>query len=135
MSQAGPAAGWRTSMTDLALRHPVLAALAIFLASRLLVFLGVILADLVIAPKTGPGLWNVGEFWFHRLLRWDTGWYLRIIERGYDVHPDGSVETAIVFFPLLPLLARGLATLTGLRVFDAMLLVGVTGGFVAIGLL
>lgn len=137
MSVAGSQsiAGWRAAAVDMALRHPVLAALAIFLASRLLVFLGVVFADLVIAPKTGPGLWSVGEFWFHRLLRWDTGWYLRIAAQGYDVNADKSVETAIVFFPLLPIAARAVSTLTGLRIFDAMLLVGVAGGFASIALL
>jgi len=137
MSVAGSqsVAGWRAAAVDMALRHPVLAALAIFLASRVFVFFGVVFADLVIAPKTGPGLWNVGEWWFHRLLRWDTGWYLRIAAQGYDVNSDRSVETAIVFFPLLPLAARALSTWTGLRIFDAMLLVGVVGGFASVALL
>lgn len=137
MSIAGSqsAAGWRATTVDMALRHPVLAALAIFLVSRAFVVLGVVFADLVIAPKTGPGLWQLGEFWFHRLLRWDTGWYLRIATHGYTVNPDPSVETTIVFFPLLPLAARALSALTGLRIFDAMLLLGVAGGLASVGLL
>ncbi|MGU9980901.1 mannosyltransferase family protein [Phreatobacter sp. HK31-P] len=136
MTQTAPAAGWRAATVDLALRHPVLAALAIFLVSRFVVFLGVEFAELVISRRPGgPRLWDLGELWFHRLLRWDTGWYLGIANKGYSVNPDRSVETSIVFFPLLPLMAKGLSASTGLRVFDAMLLVGVTGGFVAIGLL
>lgn len=136
MTETRPAAGWRAATVDAALRHPVLTALAIFLASRFVVFLGVELADLVIARRPGgPRLWDLGELWFHRLLRWDTGWYLEIVNEGYSVNPDRSVETSIVFFPLLPLMAKFLATLTGLRIFDAMLLVGVAGGFATIALL
>ncbi|MDP3545407.1 MAG: mannosyltransferase family protein [Phreatobacter sp.] len=136
MTETRPAAGWRAATVDAALRHPVLTALAIFLASRFVVFLGVELADLVIARRPGgPRLWDLGELWFHRLLRWDTGWYLGIANKGYSVNPDRSVETSIVFFPLLPLMAKFLATLTGLRIFDAMLLVGVAGGIATIALL
>ena len=125
----------RRRVTALGLAHPVAAALLIFAASRVIVWLGVVLADGVIAPNTGPGFWNVGEWWFHRLLRWDTGWYLRIATHGYGVDADRSVETAIVFFPLLPLAARALSTWTGLRIFDAMLLLGVVGGLASVGLL
>ena len=135
MTQDIEAASMQRRVTALGLAHPVAAALLIFAASRVIVWLGVVLADGVIAPNTGPGFWNVGEWWFHRLLRWDTGWYLRIATHGYGVDADRSVETAIVFFPLLPLAARALSTWTGLRIFDAMLLLGVVGGLASVGLL
>lgn len=136
MTQHLEAPSLRRRVTVLALAHPVVAALLIFAASRVIVWLGVEFAELVISRRPGgPGLWDLGELWFHRLLRWDTGWYLQIANKGYSVNPDRSVETSIVFFPLLPLMAKGLAALTGLRIFDAMLLVGVAGGFATIALL
>ena len=43
--------------------------------------------------------------------RWDAGWYLSVAERGYWFDPNGPSNVA--FFPLLPLLMKGLGSLTG----------------------
>jgi hypothetical protein len=43
------------------------------------------------------------------LLSWDAHWYYRIAERGYEAIPFESVR----FFPLLPILARGLSSVLG----------------------
>lgn len=135
MTQDFEAASMRRRLMALALAHPVAAALLIFAASRVIVWLGVVLADGVIAPSTGSGLWNVGEWWFHRLLRWDAGWYMRIASHGYSIGTTPQVEASIVFFPLLPVLAKGLAAVTGLRHFDALLVVANVSAFAAMGLL
>jgi len=45
--------------------------------------------------------------WF----RWDSGWYLRIVQRGYEFDPH-EVQLPINCFPLYPLLVRGLAIIT-----------------------
>jgi len=51
----------------------------------------------------------VGTAGHRGLLSWDGDWYFRIARHGYDsVGHDG-----LRFFPLLPLLARGLAPVTG----------------------
>ena len=44
-------------------------------------------------------------FWFS-LSKWDTGWYLNIIQNGYGTSPmpDGTATWA--FFPLLPAIVR-----------------------------
>ena len=42
------------------------------------------------------------------LARWDAVWYLRIAHSGY-----GSSPARAAFFPLYPLLVRGLATPLG----------------------
>lgn len=39
--------------------------------------------------------------------RWDTSWYLNIATQGYAVQPAGT-QSNIAFFPLYPLLIRGL---------------------------
>jgi hypothetical protein len=47
--------------------------------------------------------------------QWDCGWYLNIVENGYMTSPypfNGQANWA--FFPLYPLLVRGLAATTGL---------------------
>lgn len=51
--------------------------------------------------------------------RWDAGWYERIFNDGYPEaiprHPDGAAyANEWAFYPLFPLLARGLSAVTGL---------------------
>lgn len=125
----------RDGFLAIALRSPVLTALAIFISSRVIVFAGIALADYVVAARTGEGLWRSGEAWYHQLLRWDAYWYQGIASGGYVVSGASNAEASIVFFPLLPLLARALADLTGLRLFDAMLLVTNVAGVSAICML
>jgi hypothetical protein len=60
--------------------------------------------------------------------RFDTLWYLRIAERGYDL-PAG-----VVFYPLYPWLIRGLSGLTG-PIAAALLISTVTAFFYFFGLL
>ena len=51
-------------------------------------------------PVTGEGKWNRGS----RLCRWDTGFYISIIEQGYRYIPGEQCNLA--FFPLYPLMAK-----------------------------
>ena len=51
-------------------------------------------------------------------LMWDAGWYREIAEQGYPptlpTGPDGAVQqNAWAFFPLFPMLARGVIVATG----------------------
>ncbi len=72
-----------------------------------------------------------------RLLIWDGGWFLNVASEGY---PDGytydddgvRLGNGFAFFPLFPLLVRGVAAL-GVPTADASLLVaGVAGLFAAL---
>ncbi len=50
------------------------------------------------------------------LARWDSGWYVGIAESGYQAPPTSvGQETNHAFFPLYPLLMRGVARVTGLE--------------------
>jgi len=96
------AVGWRDEA-----RRDLLAALPGWITARLVVLVALGLAHLV-AQRIDPGL----EPLVHRRLRqgllaWDGDWYLRIADRGYADLPEESLR----FFPLYPLLARGLGTL------------------------
>src|SRR4051812_5533086 len=53
------------------------------------------------------------------LLSWDADWYRRIAEHGYG----GVPRSGLRFFPLYPLVGRGLGWLTAGRVDWALLLV------------
>ena len=53
------------------------------------------------------------------LLGWDAGWYESIARHGYS----GAGHASLRFFPLVPLLARGLSVLPGLGVGAALVVV------------
>ena len=68
------------------------------------------------------------------LLGWDAGWYESIAGHGYW----GAGHQSLRFFPLFPVLARGLAVLPGLGVGTALVLVAnasaLVGTAVVVGL-
>ena len=53
------------------------------------------------------------------LLGWDAGWYQSIAAHGYGAESSGSLR----FFPLVPILARGLAEIPGISVGAGLLVV------------
>jgi mannosyltransferase PIG-V len=53
------------------------------------------------------------------LARYDSGWYLRILEQGYGPLPAPGQPSPHVFFPLYPLAARALASLLAIDGFAA----------------
>ncbi|MCU0806732.1 MAG: hypothetical protein MUC53_01900 [Candidatus Contendobacter sp.] len=79
--------------------------LLVFLVSRLMLMLIGILTFDNFGDLTGhPFVW---ENLLHLYARWDSGWYLTIIENGYSpvesIHQAGATNYA--FFPLYPLLS------------------------------
>jgi len=97
----------------------------VFWSTRLAVFLVAFFAALSLGPagQGGPGERNAAKFdepeltspiggfgglALSPLARWDSVWYLRVADSGY---PDGGAQAA--FFPLYPLLARGVGELGG----------------------
>jgi len=53
------------------------------------------------------------------LARYDSGWYLTILERGYGPTPAPGQQSAHAFFPLYPFLARGVRALLPVNGFWA----------------
>jgi hypothetical protein len=98
-----------------------LAALAIYLGSRLVVFLGVVFGKTYIA--LGNDTWLGGEQWYHRLLRWDSQWYKIIASEGYTYNGDPGQTQTVVFFPLYPALCRLISEILRIDLIDSMLLV------------
>jgi hypothetical protein len=91
------------------------------LSTRMAVLLVAVFAALSFGPASGglarenaakfddPALTHaVGDPILAPLARWDSVWYLRIADSGYG---DSAARTA--FFPLYPLLVRGVGTLFG----------------------
>src|SRR5215210_9377058 len=97
------------------------AALRIGLSSRLAVLLVAVFAALSFGPASGglarenalkfdePALTHaIADPVLAPLARWDSAWYLTIADSGYG----GSTARA-AFFPLYPLLVRGVGTVSG----------------------
>jgi Dolichyl-phosphate-mannose-protein mannosyltransferase len=82
-------------------------------------------------------IWSaVGGKSAHTLLagRWDSLWYVRVIEQGYDytlTAPGGRTLSDMAFFPLLPWLEGALSALTGLSHGDAGLVVSAVSSVAA----
>ncbi len=120
------AAGWQLCI-------PYLQALAIFLASRLLVFVGVVFGKTYV--RLGNDSWLAGDAWFHRLLRWDSEWYKIIASEGYKYDGNPELTQTVVFYPLYPGLSRLVSEILRIEVVDAMLLVANLAAAAAILLL
>jgi hypothetical protein len=66
--------------------------------------------------------------------RFDSGWYLAIVENGYGAPPPAGRPSAHAFFPLYPFLAKALRDAIGLEGFRAALLVSYLALFLALPL-
>jgi 4-amino-4-deoxy-L-arabinose transferase-like glycosyltransferase len=113
---------------------PYLIALAIFICSRLIVLLALDYASAHL-PLWDAGLWQSGNAWYDHLLRWDSEWYFSIAAGGYHYGGDPHVVQPVVFYPLYPLIARGVAWSTGAGTAVAMLAVANAAAAIAVLLL
>ena len=109
---------------------PYFCAILIFLCSRTVVALGLVFSQKYL--PISPEVWSAGPFWYHQLLQWDSEWYFKIVTQGYQYNGDPTIQQNVVFYPLYPMLARGLAAISGLMPADALLLVSNVAGLLAI---
>jgi hypothetical protein len=73
-------------------------------------------------PADGPHLSLV----FNVFAQWDSGWFIRIADRGYDVEQSAS------FFPLYPMVVRGVAAALHSTVIAGVVVSLVAAGVAAI---
>jgi hypothetical protein len=96
-----------------------------FLGSRLVLLAIGLLTHILIQPYTA--LSNPQHFTEHAGLNiwgaWDSGWYVRLAQAGYDAKPEAHGWVNWVFFPAYPFLSAAVAKATHLPVFGAMLVV------------
>jgi len=109
LAASAPRRMWRLSLRD---RGALTRILGAFLLTRLLLYVTGALAVRMAPPNSWPRITSLGKnFSLVPWAGWDGGWYLSIAERGYWFDPHGASNVA--FFPLFPLLVRGVAALTG----------------------
>ncbi|MGH9043588.1 MAG: glycosyltransferase 87 family protein [Acidimicrobiales bacterium] len=99
----------------------VLKPFAIYVASRLLVMVTMLVETAATNRSLGDGI-----------SRWDSRWYLLAVTHGYPSHlpmVNGHVTgNTIAFFPGLPLVIRGLSAATGMSFFSAGVILSLAGG-------
>jgi hypothetical protein len=78
--------------------------------------------DIAHFPADGPHL----SLAFNTFAQWDSGWFIRIAEHGYDVKQSSA------FFPLYPLVVRGIAEVLGSTVIAGVLVSLAAAGLAAI---
>src|SRR5262249_20360347 len=121
---AAPAARAWNWPRILARLSPSKVVLCAFFASRLALFTVGLLTQVYIEPysthvnplhltdSAALRMWGV----------WDSEWYVGLASHGYSDHPRADGQVNWVFFPAYPLLSAGLAALTRMPVFAAMVL-------------
>lgn len=113
---------------------PATHILALLLAGRLMVWLCAYLGLALLDGPPKPGNVFPGNLFLDGWTRWDAGWYARIAADGYTNAPlPGSRQTDVAFFPLYPILMRGVAAALG-DVYVAGILIA-NAAYVVAGLL
>lgn len=99
----------------------LLVPLAAFIITRLIVFIAAYVTEVAIPGMVGDGLYHVNpnNIFLDVWARWDSGFYLSIIEQGYSF--TLGQQSNVAFFPLYPLLVNGLNALIGNTVLAAIL--------------
>jgi hypothetical protein len=118
---------WRASKS-------YVAAFLIFITSRLILILAIVFAAKFIPENPIAGTWNANSSWYHYLLRYDTGWYVRIVTRGYSYDGNDLVPQPVAFFPLYPLISRIPGFLFGINEYASLLIVSNLAILIAIPL-
>jgi hypothetical protein len=125
--RAGPGATWSDALR---------AVIVPFLISRAGVLIVGALAAVLIGytPHPGePSAWRVDANPVRNLLaRWDSFWYFDIASRGYHWNGNPLDQQNVVFFPLLPLLMRGIGAAIGGHPLVAGMLVSLSAFLLAL---
>ncbi len=97
----------------------------------------IILTGFWLSQFIQPGPYSSAGPWYKKLLVWDAGWYISIAKHGYgwipNLHKNGLLEQQnIAFFPLYPLLERGLHGLGFHYASPVMVLPSVAAGIFSV---
>ncbi len=109
-------------------------AAAIYFSSRLLVILA-LNCPAIDFPLWKGDMWESGAQWYDNLLRWDSEWYTDIAAHGYHYNGDPNDRQPVVFYPLYPLIAQLVASIAGISVAHALLIVANLAAILAVLLL
>jgi hypothetical protein len=104
-----------------------------FVSTRLAVLVAGYLAVVTIGFAPGSELFRISRDPLENLVaRWDSGWYLRIVDEGYNWNGNASDQQNVVFFPAFPLAMKILGLFIGKRWLIAGLLLALSAFFFAL---
>ena len=104
----------------------VRAALAAAVATRLAVLVAGYFASVTIAPVPGSVIFrNNTDTLSNLTARWDAGWYLSIVQDGYEWDGNRRHQQNVVFFPALPMVMYVAGLFLGRRWLAAGTLVSI----------
>jgi Gpi18-like mannosyltransferase len=103
--------------------RPYFAVFFILLSSRLVAALAIVFSSQFVQRSPGDMFTDLTPRWYRYLLRWDAGWYLKIVSEGYSYNGDDSVQQSIVFHPLYPLISKAVAVILGISDGASLLVV------------
>ncbi len=91
----------------------LLIPLMAFIVTRIIIFLAAYLTEVAFPGIIGEGLYHVdpGNVFLDVWARWDSGFYLSIINEGYSFVV--GQQSNVAFFPLYPLLVNLFSVITG----------------------
>jgi hypothetical protein len=107
---------------------------AVFIVARLVS--ACIFMAAAVHQGTIPGFAPAPDYW-NFITIWDARWYQQAVDDGYPavlpLDQNGVVkENAWAFYPLFPLLARGLSAITGLGTLPALTAIAMVAGLAAV---
>jgi len=89
----------------------------------LIVALAFVFSSKFVQPASGKFSTEFTPRWYRYLLRWDSGWYLKIAHEGYSYNGNDLTQQPVVFYPLYPLISKAVATVLGVSEAAALLIV------------
>lgn len=107
-----PQAKPKTKINTKKSRNDFIFVFAMWLFSRLLIITAMYLIAPIIVPdvvQSDPKFISAGSGW-ERFADWDGNWYRKIATLGYE-YADDNAQHSIAFFPLYPLITRGVMSL------------------------
>jgi len=109
-----------------------LIALTIYSSSRLIVLWAMYIAARFVSPAPEASMnerflsslhLSASTSWYRYLLRWDSIWYVTILNEGYNYNGNVLDPQSVQFYPLYPLTAKALTIFPGIDGWLALLVV------------
>lgn len=114
--------------------RPYLTAYGIFMGSRVVLLLAIAFAAKFVPRTPTENTWDSTTSWLRYLMRYDSGWYLKILQDGYSYNGNDLDYHPVVFYPLYPLISGIVSTLLGTNKDTALLIVSNVSIFMAVPL-
>jgi hypothetical protein len=111
-----------------------LPVIIILISSRLIVLLSMVFSSTFVQRPNGEIFKDLTPRWYRYFLRWDAGWYLKIVTEGYSYNGDNTVQQPVVFYPFYPLISKAVTIVLNISEAAALLIVSNVALLIAVPL-